>query len=94
MQAGQVEHEGDAKFSQRQRELLSRFSQEAAQTPENMLEILVTEVTSEVWRRDEQVHDLRTDLSLHALHSQDVTQKRHQEYAGLHQHLTGLVQEA
>ena len=31
---------------------------------------------SEVWRRDEQIHDLRTELSLHALHSEDVTQQQ------------------
>ena len=60
---------------------------------EDQLEILVTELTTEVWRRDEQTHDLRTELSLHALHSEDVTQQQYQEYAGLHQHLTRLVQE-
>ena len=54
---------------------------------------LVTEVTSEVWRRNEQVHVLRTEVSLQAVHSEDVTQQPNQEYARLHQHLTGLVQE-
>ena len=29
--------------------------------------------TTEVWRRDEQVHDLCTELNLHAPHSEDVT---------------------
>ena len=70
-------------FSRRRRELLSRFSKEAYQALEDQREILVTEVTSEVRRRDEQVHDLRTDLSLEALHAEHVSQ----------QHLTGLVQE-
>ena len=32
-------------------------------------------------------------LSFHALHLEDVTQQHNQEYPGLHQHLTGLVQE-
>ena len=40
------------------------------------------------------VFDSRTELSLHALHSEDATQQQSQEYAGLHQHLTGLDQEA
>ena len=48
----------------------------------------MTEVASEVWRRDEQAQDLRTELNLQALHSEDG------EYAGLHQHLTGLVPES
>ena len=43
--------------------------------------------------RDEQVYDIRTELSLNVLHSEDVTQQQMQEYAGLRQHLTGLVQE-
>ena len=30
-------------------------------------DILVTEVTSEVWRRDEQLYDLRPELSLQIL---------------------------
>ena len=34
-----------------------------------------------------------TELSLHAPHSEDVTQQQSQDYAGLHQHLTGLDQE-
>ncbi len=33
----------------------------------------MTEVTSEVWRRDERVHDLRVEFSLQALHSEDAT---------------------
>ena len=53
----------------------------------------VTEVTTDVWRRDEQVHDLRTELSLHALHSEDVTQQQNQEFAGKRQHLTRLLRE-
>ena len=60
---------------------------------ENQQEVLFTEVTTEVWRRDDQVHVFGTELSLHALHSEDVTQQHSQEYAGLHQHLTGVVQE-
>ena len=54
---------------------------------------MVTEVTTEVWRRDEQVHDLRAELSLHALCADDASQQPNQEYAGLYQHLTGLVQD-
>ena len=50
-------------------------------------------MTSEECRRDEQVHDSRTELSLQAQHVEDVTQQQSHEYAGLHQHLTGLVQE-
>ena len=69
-------------------ELSSRFSHEAIQALENHREQFVTEM-----RRDEQVHDLRTELSLQALHSEDATQQQTQECAGLHQHLTGLVQE-
>ena len=82
MRVRQLEHEAYARFSQRQMELLSRFSQGANQALERQREILVTEVTSEVWRRDEQVHDLRTDLNLHALHSEDVTQQQSLQYAG------------
>ena len=93
MQVRQLEHKADARFSQRQQELLSRFSDGANQGFKDQREILVTEVSSEVWRRDEQVHDLRTELSLRALHSEDVTQQQCQEYAGQHQHLTGLVHE-
>ena len=78
MQVRQLEHEADARFSTRQRELLSRWSQEANQAPEDQREILVTEESTEVWRRDEQVHDLRSELSLHALHSEDVTQQQSQ----------------
>ena len=37
--------------------------------------ILVAEVASEVWRRDEQ-GGLRTGLSLQALHAEDVTQQQ------------------
>ena len=44
------------------------------------------EVTLEVWRR-------RTELSLHALHAEDVSQQQNQEYAWPHQQLTGLVEE-
>ena len=74
------------------RELLSRFSrEEASQALEDVRDILVA--TSEVWRREEEVHDLRTELSLHAPHSEDVTHQQNQENAGRHQHLTGLVQE-
>ena len=43
-------------------ELLSRFSQEVDQALDDQREILVTEVTTGVWRRDEHVFDLRTEL--------------------------------
>ena len=33
---------------------------------------MVSEVTPEVWRRDEQLFDLRTELSLEAPHAEDV----------------------
>ena len=51
-------------FSQRQTELVSRFSQKANQALEEQQEILVTEVTPAVWRRHEQENDLRTEHSL------------------------------
>ena len=81
-QALQLEHEADARFSHIQGELFSQFTQGANQALENQRENLVTEVTSGVWRRNEQVFDLRAELSLHALHSEDVTQKQSQVYAG------------
>ena len=93
MQVRQLAHEIDARFCERQGDLLSRFSPDANQALEDQRESLVTEVTSEVWRRDDQVHDSRTELSLHAPHAEDVTQQQHQKYAGLHRHLTGSVQE-
>ena len=52
-----------------------RFSQEANPALDIQRADLVVEVTSQVWRRDEQVHDLRTELGLQALHSEDVTQQ-------------------
>ena len=61
------------------------FYQEANQVLEDQREPLVTEVTSEVWRRGEQVYDVRRELSLQALHAEDASQQQqHQEYAGLH----------
>ena len=80
-------------FSQRQMELLSRFSQGANQALEDQREKLVTGGNIRSIGRDEQVHDLRTELGLQALHPEDVTQQQNQEDAGPHQHLTGLVQE-
>ena len=74
-------------------DVFSRFPQEANQALEDQWEIVVTEATSEVCRRDEQLHDLRTELSLQTLHAEDVSQQQNQEHAGLHQQLTGLVQE-
>ena len=74
MHVRQLENEADAIFSLRRRELLSRFSQETNEALEDQREILVAEVTSEVWRREEQVCDWRTELSRQALHSEDVTQ--------------------
>ena len=57
-QVRQREHEADARCSQRLRELWSWFSQEANQALEKQREILATEVTSEVWRRGEQVYTI------------------------------------
>ena len=51
----------------------------------------------EVWRRDEQVHDLlRTELSLQFMHyTQKTLRNTHvKNTLDLHQHLTRLVQEA
>ena len=93
MQVRQLEHEGDARFAQRQKELLSRFSQEANQALGDLRDTLVKNVRSEVWRRDEQVHGTPTELGLHALHSEDVTQQQNHDDAGQHQHLIGLGQE-
>ena len=59
----------------------------------NTSEKMVAEVTSEVCRRDEQLYDLNTELVLHAPYSDDVAKQQNQEYAGVHQDLTGLVQE-
>ena len=73
--------------------MLSRFSQDANQVPQDERTFLVTEVTSEVWRQDEQLYDLHQELGLQALHADDVSQHQTPEHAGLHQHLTGLVQE-
>ena len=39
----------------------------AYQALEEQWTFLVTEVTSEVWRRDEQLYDLRSELSLQIL---------------------------
>ena len=50
----QLEHDADARFSQRQRERFSGFSQEADHALEDQRESLATEVTSEVWRRPAQ----------------------------------------
>ena len=33
---------------------------------------MVTEATIEVWKRDEQLYDLRTELSFQELHAEDV----------------------
>ena len=94
MKVRQLEHEADAWFSKRQRELFTRLCPEANQALENQPEILVMEVTSGVWRRDEHVHYFQTELSPHALHPKGVTQHQSQEWtSGLHQHFTGLVQE-
>ena len=55
--------------------------------------MLVPAVPTEEWRRDEQLYDLRKELSPQAPHAEDVTQQHSQAHAGLRQHLTGLVQE-
>ena len=39
------------------------------------------------------MYDVRTEVSLPALHAEDVSQRQNQYCAALHQHLTGLVQE-
>ena len=44
--------------------------------------------------RDEQFFDLCSELGLQAPHAEDATQRQNQEYAGLHQHTTGLVQDS
>ena len=71
----------------------SRFSHQANQALEDQRDILVTEITIEVRRRDERVHDSRAELGLRAPRAEDVSQQQNQAYAGPHQHLTGLVQE-
>ena len=63
IQVRQLDHEVNARFSQRQREPSSRFSQQANQALEDHREILATEVISQVRERDEQVYDLRTESS-------------------------------
>ena len=63
MQVRQPEHQADARLSQRHWELLSRFSQEANQALENQRDILVEEVTSEVWRRARKRFTFRTQSS-------------------------------
>ena len=73
MQVRHVEHGADARLSHRQKEMLSRFSQEAQQALEGQQDILVTEVTSEVWRRDEQVYGIRAELNLQAPRAEDAT---------------------
>ena len=94
MRVRQLDQEADARYSHRHRELLSRVSQEANQALEDLRKNLVTEVPSEVWRRNEQLYNLRTELSHQAPRSEDASQKQSEEYAGLHQLLTGLVQES
>ena len=76
-QIRQLEQEADTRFSQRQRELLSRFPYEANQALED-------EVTSEIWRRDDRLYDLRTELILLALHAEHVSQQPSQEDVGLY----------
>ena len=93
MHVRQLEQETDARVSQKRRKLLSEFSQEANQTPEDQRENLSTGVTSEIWRRDEQVYDLGAEVSFRTPHAEDVSQHQNQEHAGPHEHLTGLVQE-
>ena len=48
----QLEHGADARFSQRQKNFSRDFLKEADQALEDQREKLVTEATSEVWRRD------------------------------------------
>ena len=61
-------------FSQRQRELFSGFSQEGNQDLEDQRQSL-TEVTSQVWRRDKQENHFLAELCLQGLHMEDVTQQ-------------------
>ena len=72
MQDRPLKQEADDLFSQWQREPLSRFCQETKQALEDQRESLVTEVTSKVLRRDEQLYDLRTERVLRALHAEHV----------------------
>ena len=79
----QVRQEADVIFSKAKGTAI-RFPQDANQALDQE-EKLVTEVTSD---------DVRTELCLQALHAEDVLQQQqNQDYAGLLQHLTGVVQE-
>ena len=91
VQVRHLEHEADARLSQRPREFLSLLSQAAnqalARKSGNGSFIRSMEA------RRASVFDLHTALSLEAQHAEDVKQQKKREYVGLHQHLTGLVQE-
>ena len=63
-----MEQEAKTHFTKHEVDLLSRFSQEANQTLKHQQEILMT---AEVFRRDEQLFDLRPELSLHAPHAEE-----------------------
>ena len=69
MQERQLEQEADARFSQRQKGVLSRFSQEASQALENQRESLVTEgdIRSVERRRGSVRFTYRTQSSITAL---------------------------
>ena len=54
------------------------FPHGANQALEDRRETLVTEVTTEVWRRDDQLYLLLTERSRQALHAEDVSQQRNQ----------------
>ena len=85
MQVRQLEHEADARFSQRPRELFSRFSQEAHQALEDQREILGN--GSDIRSMD--TIYVQTSVFKHYT-SEDSTQQQSQEHVGPHQHLTGL----
>ena len=77
IQVRQLEQEADARF----------FDVDPPMKQNTLLRIIgkfwKRKSIKEVWKRYEQVSDLRTDLSLQAPHAQDVSQQQNQEYPGL-----------
>ena len=80
----ELEHEAFARLSQKTKELLSRFSQEANQALESQRESFAR-VSKYMIHEPNKVFN--------ALRSEDVTQQQCQEYAGQHRHLTEVIQE-
>ena len=67
IQVRQLEQEADANVHKDRRDMFFDYLRQIK--PLKICEKnLVTEVTSEVWRRDQQVYELRTELSLQARH--------------------------